>query len=83
MQDSYRYKSMRSLVSTLEDFAETLESAGEGFYIENLDNGRCVEVTNMTGGRYLCTEHDEPVRQTDNEAIAYGFLMGLLKGARR
>ena len=57
-----------------EEFVRNMETADVGAYAMNLDNGRMVEVTNMCGGRYLCTEHDEPLKQTDNICVAFNFL---------
>lgn len=58
------------------DFVEVLEKAEKGFFVENEDNGRKVEVACMAGGRYLCLDPDgEPVRQTNSEAVAYLFLV--------
>lgn len=55
---------------------DMLEDAKAGFSVRNEDNGREVEVTCMTGGRYLCLDPDgEPVKQTDNASVAYNFLL--------
>ncbi len=60
-----------------ERVVNTLKAADEGFFVRNEDNGREVEVTNMTGGRYLCKDSNgDPCRQTDSEAVAYKFLEG-------
>lgn len=64
------------MLHQFERVTQYLESAEDGAWVSNSDNGRAIEVTGMAGGRYLCTEYDEPCRQTDDEAIAYGFLMG-------
>lgn len=58
-----------------EKVTAALEEAAEGFYVFNDGNGRKVEVTNMTGGKFLCMDPDgEPVKQTDNASAAYNFL---------
>ena len=62
-------------MTQFEQFVKHIETADEGAFVFNPYNGRKVEVANMAGGRYLCTEHGEPCRQTDNIAIAFNFLM--------
>lgn len=63
-------------MTNFERVTQALATGDEGFFVWNKDNGREVEVTNMCGGRYLCYEHGEVARQTDDEAIAYNFLKG-------
>lgn len=65
---------------------KALESEKPGFFIQNEDNGREVEVACMTGGRYLCKDPGgEPVKQTNSSRVAYFFLLGTpnLKDQRR
>ena len=62
-------------MTKLEKVVQFLENAEKGICVENEDTGVYVEVTNMCGGRYLvCDRNGEPIRQTDNEAIAYKYL---------
>lgn len=62
-------------MSRLERVAAYLESAAIGAFVENEETGVYIEVTNMCGGRYLvCDRHGNPMRQTDNEAIAYKYI---------
>ena len=56
---------------------KALESEKPGFFIQNEDNGREVEVTCMVGGRYLCMDSNgDPVKQTHSASVAYRFLIG-------
>lgn len=62
-------------MSMVEKIIEYLENAKKGDFIRNDETGIFVEVTNMCGGRYLvCDKYGEPIRQTDNEMIAYKYL---------
>lgn len=63
-------------MTQFERVTQALATGDEGFFVRDDESGREVEVTNMAGGRYLCKDrHGEPCRQTDDEAIAYNFLM--------
>ncbi len=59
-----------------EEIVRHLENGAENDYAENEDNGRMVEVANMAGGRYLCTENGDVMRQTDSPEVAAMFLLG-------
>lgn len=69
--------------SDFEQVTDFLANGEEGHFVSNHDNGRTVEITNMCGGRYLCYDGGEVAKQTDDEAVAYGFLMNLLRKRRK
>lgn len=52
-----------------------LENGNVGDYIFNEDNGKKIEIADMCGGRYLCYENGEVAKQTDNESVAYNWLI--------
>ena len=52
-----------------------LENGEVGDFIFNEENGKKVEIANMCGGRYLCYDNGEVAKQTNNESIAYNFLI--------
>lgn len=48
-----------------------------GRFVSNTENGRRIEVTGRSGGRYLCYDGGKLVTQVDDVMEAYAFFKGI------